>query len=372
FGNSINQVGWITLLGMLYETAWHLGTGDEIAYWQKNLSNHTRYAGCFAFGASWLDNLPSNSSVKVDDFDGDGWNEWALYNDQVCAIFDRKGGRAMWVFNKMGEVIVGNSMSNWGGEGDFDPGGHPGIFCDNFDNREYSVTVINPGPGDIAELEFRNPDGWTKRISLKKGEDAITATYTGNPDNLAVYGGISPDIKTMLVSWYNLSKMENLDKVGNDFLGYKNSKSNAMGIYSWNGEDSRYSGDFNGRLDSIAERISVTIPCGGELKFYSGRSLNNILYSDLKSVRTYPNPFKPTDGNIETGTWPGGIVFDRLPDGVKDCMIFNARGRLVATLNSAIKFFNNDSGAFISEYGIYADGGYLIWTGFTDTRENAS
>ncbi len=53
-------------------------------------------------------------------------------------------------------------------------------------------------------------------------------------------------------------------------------------------------------------------------------------------------------------------------------MIFNARGRLVATLNSAIKFFNNDSGAFISEYGIYADGGYLIWTGFTDSGENAS
>ncbi|MCK4667890.1 hypothetical protein KAU33_14130 [Candidatus Dependentiae bacterium] len=372
FGNSINQVGWITLMGMLYETAWHLGTGDEIAYWQKNLSNHTRYAGCFAYGAKWLDNLPNYSGIEIDDFDGDGYFEWAIFNDQVCAIFERKGGRAMWVFNKYGEVIVGNSMSNWGGEGDGDTGGHPGIFCDDNDNRDYSVTVINAGPGNYAEIEFSNPDGWSKRISINTGDDFLTAKYSGNPNNLRVYGGISPDLKTMLVSWYDLSKIEDRDKVGNDFIGYKNNKSKAMGIYSWNSEQSGYSGEYNGRLDSVAERISVVIPQDGEIKFFSGKSLNNLLYGDLESVRSYPNPFKPTDGNPETGSWEGGVILDKLPDGVKSCRIFNARGREIATLNKGIIFKSNEDSSYISEYKIFADGGYLLWKGKTDDNKKVA
>jgi hypothetical protein len=50
--------------------------------------------------------------------------------------------------------------------------------------------------------------------------------------------------------------------------------------------------------------------------------------SNLDNVAVYPNPFKPTDGNSETGTWDQGIYFGGLAPEV-EVQIFTIAGELV-------------------------------------------
>lgn len=54
--------------------------------------------------------------------------------------------------------------------------------------------------------------------------------------------------------------------------------------------------------------------------------------NDFSNVRVYPNPFKPYDGNDETGNYSRGIIFDQLTENAA-IKIFNLAGELVNELS---------------------------------------
>jgi len=56
---------------------------------------------------------------------------------------------------------------------------------------------------------------------------------------------------------------------------------------------------------------------------------------DLERAKVYPNPFKPNDGNPETGTWEQGIFFDRLT-AQATIKVYTITGELVATLEKTM------------------------------------
>lgn len=276
FGNSINQVGWITLVSQYFETAWHNGTQNHIEGWAKNLHNHIRHAGAFAFGAYWLNNLPAPTVAKVTvaDFDFDGYDEYAIYNSELCAIFDAIGGRALWVFTKDSTVIVGNSMSNWGGEGDWDDGGHPGLFKDYVagytnGNTYYNVTVLN-FTGATVSIKF---DTWgisNKTISLSTGKKYLKIEYTTSGESW-ISAGISPDIKQLLDYGYSLEPIIGLSPNGWMFAGYKNTSTDAKGCFLWaSGAGFKYN-DF-GRMYSLANKIELGGKSGNfTFYFFAGK-----------------------------------------------------------------------------------------------------
>ena len=62
---------------------------------------------------------------------------------------------------------------------------------------------------------------------------------------------------------------------------------------------------------------------------------------DFSDMRIYPNPFKPNDGNPDTGSCIGGVTWvtiDRLPPRLKSIEIYDASGTLVATSGRAIVY----------------------------------
>ena len=204
----IAQTGWITLSGMLYETAWHEGPGGPLVYWGKNLWNHTRMAGGFAFGSQWYDSLRflGGSHVTVLDADGDSLLEYALWNSEICAIFDRRGGRALWMFTRDGDVVIGNLMTNWGNEGDYDDGGHPGLLHDTEAWNSWFDVSVDTSRADTALLVLNEaydsqgqPDNSLhKRIQLVSGQPYLDILYSSSGYNWTK-SGVSPDLYGLLL-----------------------------------------------------------------------------------------------------------------------------------------------------------------------------
>ncbi len=277
FGNPINQVGFITLMSQLYETAWHNGSQSAMEGWVKNLHNHTRYAGAFAHGAYWLEHLPSAGSPRVitADLDGDGTNEYALENNKLCAIFDRRGGRALFVFTADSTVVVGNVMSNWGGEGDYDDGGHPGLFQDSVAaGNLYNVGSIATTSGTIS-ITF---DTWgisSKRVSLSSTNSYIKVEYNATNTNW-IATGISPDIKQLLEYGYSLSPIYGLSANGWLYAGYTNTSTGIRAAYLWpSGQGYTYN-DL-GRMYSLANKIELGGKSGAyTFYFYAGKGTPDI------------------------------------------------------------------------------------------------
>jgi len=54
---------------------------------------------------------------------------------------------------------------------------------------------------------------------------------------------------------------------------------------------------------------------------------------DLTAIEVYPNPFKPNDGKLETGTAASGIIFNNLTNGAI-VNIYTIMGELVNTLTA--------------------------------------
>lgn len=281
--NRIAKVGWATLMSLLYETAWHTGPGGVLVDWGRNLWNHSRYAGGFAFGAWWLDQVTGGSltgtHIRVQDFDGDGIEEYALYNDQICAIFDRRGGRALWLFTADGDVIIGNLLSNWGGEGDWDDGGHLGLFQDSqAENSWFNVSVDTSFAPDSVSLTLSeaydaggNPStDLSKTVVLATGRSYLEARYTSTWDNWTK-AGVSPDLLTILFHGYTLAFIQGLTPNGWTYAGYANTHTGAKGVFLWaSGQGLTYHN--LGKLAGGAEKIELGGRSGTyTLYFYAGR-----------------------------------------------------------------------------------------------------
>lgn len=277
--NKVSKLGWVVLLSNLYETAWHTGPGGELVYWGKNVWNHTRYAGFFAYGALWLDSLRFlDSLVHIDsiDLDCDGIKEYVIYNSCVFAIFDKRGGRGLVVINDSGQVIVGNLMTYFGGEGDFNDGAHAGLFEDSQGfNSWYEPEVFYQGDTSILKFnevyDAAGDSSWdiTKEIRLVPGVYYLEARYNSGFINW-IKSAITPDIWENLLKGYTLEFKSGLSPNGWMYAGYRNKNTGAYGVYLWaSGEGLVYHNI--GKTGQLAELIEL----GGKngefsVYFYAG------------------------------------------------------------------------------------------------------
>ncbi|MEO0246888.1 MAG: T9SS type A sorting domain-containing protein [candidate division WOR-3 bacterium] len=270
--NEISKLGWITLSSMLYETAWHTGPGGELVYWGKNLWNHTRYGGIFAYGALWFNSLRHLGVARVDSFDldADGEKEYTLFNNKICFIFEKRGGRALAVFSSDGKCAVGNLMSNWNGEGDFNDGGHPGAFWDSQgENSYFQVQVLTSG--DTAILTFIEQYNWQgqqendlrKSFALTPERNFVKVTYNSNYINWTK-AGITPSLYLQLLKGYNLRQIYGLSPNGWTYGGYESLYDSFKVAFIYPSGQGFYF-NFKGKMASGAELIEL----GGKSGTYS-------------------------------------------------------------------------------------------------------
>ncbi len=93
-----------------------------------------------------------------------------------------------------------------------------------------------------------------------------------------------------------------------------------------------------GEVDPLANTLTIQTDHFSTYGIFGSKQPNNFT---LNTLRTYPNPFRPNDEVAKTGTKEGGIVFDRLPDDVKEISIYNIVGDKVATMDSAVKYYKS-------------------------------
>ncbi len=335
--NPIAKLGWVTMMGMLYETAWHSGPGGELIYWGKNLWNHSRYGGLFAFGATWLSFHDTLSIARTEslDADGDGIKEYAIYNSQICAVFDKRGGRALVVFTGDSACVVGNLMSNWGGEGDWDDGGHPGLFHDvQAYNSWFSITAKETL--DMAVLELQEvydasgDSSWDvhKKIVLKPGKPYLTAYYYSGFTNWTK-SGLTPDLYNVLLKGYNLEFITGITDSGWTYAGWMNRETGVKAVYLWgSGQGLVYHN--LGRMFSGAELVEIGGIYGDyTIFFYAGKGepeVDSAGPGDLDGPIIYGTAFYPSHSIlpedsvlVETHVLdPSGVSLVELWYGVND------------------------------------------------------
>jgi len=281
--NRINKLGWVTLMGMLYETAWHAGPGGPLIYWGKNLWGHTRMAGYFAAGAEWLNSLPSQARIDSADYDGDGIIEYAIMNDKICAFIERRGGRIVALFTSDGDCIVGNLMTNWGTEGDENDGGHQGLFEDSQGENSWFDVVVNIAGGTRARLTLLerfdrsgNPStDLYKTLTLDYGYNYISASYSSRWTNWTK-SSVCPDIWDQLLYGYSLSPISGLSGNGWMYGGYENTRTGAKGVFLWGSGRGLVYHDL-ARMSSGAHLIEIGGVQGNyTVYFYAGRGRPDI------------------------------------------------------------------------------------------------
>ena len=236
YGNSLARAGWATLASTLYELGWHDGAGQNMSGWQKNIINHSRLANAFARGARWLDARPGEARASLEDIDGDGVEEVVMENDQICLMVDPRGGRALFLFDRQGRVIAGNALSNWGGEGDRDDGGHPGLFHDTTGwNSWFSVEILaDSGPEVCVVLQEAfdaagDPStDLRKTLWLRRGSAAVQLDIKSAFTNWTRFG-FTPDLWANLTLGYDLKSVSGTTRHGLRYEGYGARSSGATG-----------------------------------------------------------------------------------------------------------------------------------------------
>jgi len=308
--NEFSKLGWLTLSSMLYETAWHTGPGGELVYWGKNLWNHTRYGAIFGYGAIWLDSLRFQEIPKIDslDLDADGVKEYTIYNDKLCLIFDRRGGRALAVFTSDPSCVVGNLMSNWNGEGDYNDGGHPGLFNDSQgENSWFDVNVSYFG--DTAVITFTERYAWngtpqndlTKTIKLTTGKNYVSITYSSTYSNWTK-AGVTPSLYKQLLRRYNMRPLYGISENGWTYGGYESLYDSIKAVFLYpSGTGLTF--NFLGKMSSGAELIEV----GGRngtytIYFYAGKDDPDVDVpgpGDREGPRIWNTTFSPNYNILE-------------------------------------------------------------------------
>ena len=90
---------------------------------------------------------------------------------------------------------------------------------------------------------------------------------------------------------------------------------------------------FHCKGNYIPENIDWAMRCHDPQNscFTAYRKKSKKLFSSLDNAVVYPNPFKPNDNNIHTGTWQQGIYFSNLTEN-NSIRIYNVAGELVAEM----------------------------------------
>ena len=233
-------VGRMVLMAMLYETAWHDGPGGPLSGWGRNLWNHSRYGALWARLQAWQNALPDTAVAggEVGDFDGDGLEEYLVYNNAVALIFDRRGGRALAAADRNGYAYAANLMGNYGNEGDYDDGGHPGLFHDSqAENAWFQGNLQLLGDSVVLVLQETydasgNPaSNLTKTIVLYAGEAPALRLQIQSTGTNWTKCGVTPDLLGQVTHGYSLRFVQGITPNGWTYAGYEDTLSQAKAVF---------------------------------------------------------------------------------------------------------------------------------------------
>ncbi|MEN3043759.1 MAG: T9SS type A sorting domain-containing protein [Candidatus Hydrothermales bacterium] len=228
--SNLKILGFLTLNSLLYETAWHSGPGGELVFWGRNLWNHTGKANIFAYASNWL---YSTRSVFKDsaDIDGDGFMEYVIGTDVFLAVFERIGGKMVFLCDSSGSVYIGNFFTYWQGEGDHSDYNHSGFGEDAFfENNLYNLYSFYSDTGN-AFISFES-QGILKTYSFKRGKNFIKLTYS-SPYIIWSKAVFSPDLYYLIFNYYNLDFENDISPNGWMYGGFRNRKSGRGVFILW-------------------------------------------------------------------------------------------------------------------------------------------
>ena len=187
----------------------------------KIAQSQSRFAALYASVDAWASQAAGMTvtTQRVADVDLDGEAEYLLYNRQVCALFERSGGRmtAVWTRKKDGDVVqvVGNPVCYAGSETEEEGTNNAGsgglgayrtsclkdwwIGTAKYVNDLYAVTASG-GDG----FRFVSSDGKiAKTVTLGAASSLFEVSYSVTGDlagqTLYVRNGLSPDLLGLLL-----------------------------------------------------------------------------------------------------------------------------------------------------------------------------
>lgn len=271
--------GFTTMMGMLYETAWHSWNDNSnsfvLAGWGKNQWNHSRYGSIFAWSQTWLDSLRFLNSVLVDsiDLDADGINELVAFNQYFAFVIDKRGGRTITFVTSDGKIASGNTIGFFGGEGDYDDGGHPGLFDDTqAHNSWFNFDVEMHYPDSVIIILTEAYNAWgdpesdlSKRLVIYQDRPYLELRYTSDWQNWTK-SGITPDLLHNYINGYSLIQTTGLTTTGWTYAGFVDTSSNYYTVYVYpSGQGLTY--HYLNRLSSGAELIELG-GTSGEYRFF--------------------------------------------------------------------------------------------------------
>ncbi|NHN28991.1 hypothetical protein [Paenibacillus agricola] len=211
------------VMASAYETGWHdpvTSWADATpAPWARALASHARAAYVLLEAARWEQDTeqPDVLQMRVEDIDGDGYEEVILRNHVFAVVITpRHGGRILYAFffrAKQGRLFIGNPSDDWNLLEELNcfmdnPMNHPGALADyGFEHDLYEIETAHSAEGSLLELVLVNRQedsaayGLRKQFTLKKGESRIKIRYTQVPPAILPLStdiGLSPDYLRLL------------------------------------------------------------------------------------------------------------------------------------------------------------------------------
>ncbi len=257
--------GRVVLLGMLYETAWHDGPGGPLSGWGRNLWNHSRYGALFARLQEWQASWPAGDTVggEVADFDGDGIAEFLVFNNAIALILDRRGGRALAAADHEGHIYAANLMGNYGNEGDYDDGGHPGLFHDSQAENSWFQGTLQVFPDSVVLTLQETYDAsgnpatdLTKTLVLYAGQHSYVRLHYESLWTNWTKCGITPHLLGQITRGYSLRFVNGVTPHGWTYAGYEDTLSGARAVFLYpSGQGFVYHN--LGRLSGGAELVEL-------------------------------------------------------------------------------------------------------------------
>ncbi len=337
-------LGWVTTMANLYETAWHSwdpgANSFTLAGWGKNQWNHSRYGGLYAWAQTWLDSLKNLGVAWADsgDVDEDGIQEYLLYNPQMALIFEKRGGRALLVVTEDGRTAVGNWMGFFGGEGDYDDGGHTGLFHESqAENSWFQIQAQNFG-GDSAKLILNEAYDWQGNPSTDVTKTVILRSFTPYVEqrvqtawNNWTKSAVTPDLHHQITSGYSLRFVNGITPNGWTYAGYQDTVSGYYAVYLYgSGQGLVYHN--LGKITGGAEKIELGGVSGSyRLFFYAGTASPEVAEpgpGDLEGPLFWntqaPENVLPGDSALVTTevSDPSGVQWVRIRYGVNNQWIY--------------------------------------------------
>ena len=212
--NSLTEIAWLTYFLQIGEQTFH-DFNEKLGHGEKVQANFLGQVNKIVEAALWAEDakkgsLTGETVLLEKDLDLDGELEYAMYNDQVFAIFENDGGRLEYGFTfdpEIGPIQVISPHSQYlkkpGDEFEFTDGevaislgwfGLPdGAFVDDFDGDghfDYEPMLVS---ANGEELTFTSQSFPVAKIFTLKG-DTIEAHYqftTGITYNIGLSSSIN-------------------------------------------------------------------------------------------------------------------------------------------------------------------------------------